>query len=71
MHSQLYEGFDKTLQRDDDAEWKLVVAAISTDIESARRGARRGIRWVVVRIALLIIVRKRARLSWLNTKYHT
>ena len=27
MHSQLYEGFDKTLQKDDDAEWKLVVAA--------------------------------------------
>ena len=38
----------------------------STGKGSARRGARRSIRWVVARIALLIILRKRARVSWLD-----
>ena len=70
MHSQLYEGFDKTWQKDD-AEWKLVVAASrrSAQATSQRRGARRGIRWVIVGIALRNIFRKRARVSWLDTKY--
>ena len=27
MHSKLYEGIKNSLQKDDDAEWKLVVAA--------------------------------------------
>ena len=53
------------LQKDDEAEWKLVVAASSRSAQakSARRGARRGIRWVVVRVPLLIVLRKRAQCS--------
>ena len=43
---------------------------ISMGNASARRGACLGIRWVFVRIALLLLftLRKRARVSWLDTK---
>ena len=41
MHSQLYEGFDKSLQKDDDAEWKLVVAATRRSAQKQRVSAQR------------------------------
>ena len=63
VHSQLCEGLDKTLQKDDDTEWDLVVAA---GRRSAQATNQRGIRWRVVRIAFLFILRKRARVSWLG-----
>ena len=40
VHSQLYEGFDKTLQKDDhDAEWKLVVAATRRSAQATSQRA--------------------------------
>ena len=41
MHSQLYRGFHEALQKDDDAEWKLVVAATRTSAQKERVSAQR------------------------------
>ena len=45
LHSQLHEGFDRTLQRDDNAEWMLDVAATRksahTQLVSAQRHSSR------------------------------
>lgn len=52
VHSQWYEAFDQIIAEGSRRrlEWKLVVTAssISTGTKSARRGARRAIRWVVM-----------------------
>ena len=39
MHSQLHEGFDETLPKDHDAEWKLAFAASSRSAQATSEGA--------------------------------
>ena len=41
MHSQLYEGSEKALQKDDGAEWKLVVVASRRSAPATSQRAER------------------------------
>ena len=71
MHSQLYEGFDKTLQNDDDAEGKLVVAATRRSakkqrVSAQRRSSRHQVGGCEDR-ACNYFEKEGTRVSWLNT----